>query len=337
MTSEQTRKRVGIVVLGAVVGLALPCRAELVYYLPFDNGSVATLANYGSAGGTATVVNVSGSTPSATNDVYVNLGGTRSENFPMAANFQQSGRIDLPDSTNRFRFSASGQKMTIAFWLKWRGPDKHGDSRQGLVSTMTGDQKSGWAFSVLADGKLHVSLAGPGNRNSTNTTIVVTSNVWTHVALTYAYAGDPGFYINGTNVGLSMPYYGAKFTNNVQTIFMGNLDSQYLPVNGQLDDVALFDTQLTAGKIRALSTAPGVVLGLNLGIMNQLFNLYDDAAGTTTVALGNKLQTWKYATGFTGHASGDTWTDSTGVVYIQLDAANTGVKYVPYGTVISLF
>jgi len=338
MTTERNRRRACVAVLCAASWLAWPCAAELVYYLPFDNGSTATLTNYGSVGGTATTGSSYGILPTASTNIYANLGGTHSEDFPMSANGQYCGRVVPPDGTNQFRLTTTGQHMTFSCWLNWRGPDGHPDLRQGIVSTLPGSQNSGWGFSVLSDGKLQISLGGgPGNRNSTNTTIVVSTNVWTHVALAYSAGGDPGFYINGTNVGLNQPYYGAKAVTNSIAIHIGNVDETYLPVNGKLDDIGMFDTKLTAGKIRALYTAPGVVAGLNLGIMNQLFNLFDAATGMTTITLGGKQQIWKYATGFTGHAAGDTWTSDAGAVFIQLDAANTGVKYVPSGTAICLF
>jgi len=339
MTTERIHRRVCVAVLGAACGLALPCAAELVYYLPFDNGSTATLTNYGSVGGTGTAVTVSGATPAPSTDMYTNLWGSHSEYFPMTANGQQGGRIDLPNSTNQLRLTTSGDEMTIVLWLKWKGPDSRSDmATQGIVSTLPGSLNTGWAFTIYSSGALGVNIAGGGR----NTTVAITSNEWTHIAMTWKSQNPWGdtlkFYINGQIAADNLGGFGpASAIANTETIRLGNLPGTWFPVNGTMDDVGLYDKRLTSGKIRALYTAPGVVKGLNLGIMNQLFTLYDAATGTTTITLGGKQKTWRYATGLTGHAAGDTWTDGTGAVYIQLDAANTGVKYVPSGTAMCLY
>ena len=271
-------------------------------------------------------------TPAASTNVIANLGGAYSENFPMAGGNQSGGRLDLPDSTNRFRMADAGQYMTVVGWLKWNGPDAHTDLRQGIVSTLPGSMNSGWSFSVLSDGKLQIAI-NSGGRNSTSTNLVVSTNAWTHFALTYSYGGDPSFYINGDNAGLNMSYYGAKAVTNYNPIEIGNVDGTYLPINGKLDDVALFDTILSAGKVRALVTAPGVVSGFNVGVMNQLFSLYDAAGGSTTITNGIKRQTWSYATNLTSHVAGDSWTNTTGGIFIQF-GSNTGVKHLPRGTMM---
>ena len=136
-------------------------------------------------------------TPAASTNVIANLGGAYSENFPMAANFQQGGRIDLPNSINLFRLTNSVQSLSIAGWLKWNGQDAHPTISQGIVSTMPGGQNNGWCFAVRSDGTLGFVLGGTaGTRYSTNAIVVPTNPpAWTHVAMVYAAASDPTFYI----------------------------------------------------------------------------------------------------------------------------------------------
>jgi hypothetical protein len=321
----------GILAGSFSIWLATPCDAALVYYIPFDDGTSATLANYGITGGVATATGTYDAAPAASTDIYTNLGGARSENFPYSAN--HGGRLDLPSGSTPFRMTNTSERMTVSAWLKLNARNASGG--QTIVSTMPGAQNTGWEFYVNNNGTLAISLGGVGVRFSTSATIVPT-NVWTHVAMTYATKGNPTFYINGVNVGLNQSYYSASAIASTVNIELGTIDGTYYPIMGKMDDVAVFDTNLSDGKICAMVTAPSVIPGFNVGIMNQLFNLYDTASGTTTITNGTKRQTWSYATGLTGHTAGDTWMDSTGNTFIQFDSSNNGVKNMIIGTLVKI-
>lgn len=352
-TTRKPRKNNRIVLASGLTSLALclalsPARAAMLYYLPFDDGTTSNFVNYGSIGGTASAVAVNPlGAPVHSQRYYTNLyvnipsglpGTARSMTFPSSGNI--GSRIDLPSSSTQFRLTTAGQQMTIAGWLKWDGPDTDGNSRQGIVSTEPSSQNTGWRFAILNTGRLAFDLGGVGDRNSTSATVVPIApndafSGWTHVAVAYTRGGDPSLYINGTNVGLSASYYGAVAVTNSQTIRLGNVDGTYLPVNGRMDDVALWDANLSAGKIRSLVTVPALLSGYNAGAMNKLFALFDAANPASTVGI-DKL-TWRYSASLpAGHSAGDAWTGGERY-YIQLNASGGGVFHKPSGTLISVY
>ena len=305
------------------VGLTAVPRPVMVYYFPFESGGSPSLANAGSIGGNATAVTVNSSTPAFSTDVPTSIGGSHSQIILMSPPGNQTGgRLDLPSGNSTFRLSTSGEQIAFSAWLKWSGVDGSADIRQGIVSNMNGALNQGWAFSVNSDGKLSLSLGGaPGRRDSASAT-VVTSGVWTNVAMTYTVGGNPKLFIDGTNVGISSSFGGGIATASTQTLRLGNVDGSFLPVNGILDDVAVWDLMLSDGKMRAIYTTPTLLsgLGYTAGIMDQLFNIFDSGNGRLTV--GSLIWSYK-ASGFStsGRAVGDTWQVGSGYD-IWLSGAN---------------
>ncbi len=296
---------------------------EMPYCLPFDNGGVATLANYGTVGGSGTAVTVSGSTPAASTVVYGGLGGSHSENFPMASGGISGGRVELPSSTDKLRLNNSGDEMTVSLWLKWNGPDSSSSSYQGIVSTLPASQNSGWSFMINSGGNLGFNMGGIGSRITSST---VGQNTWTHCAMTWK-SGNPSndslkIYINGQIAGTSS-IGPVCLLSNTQPIRLGNFDGTYLPVNGALDDVGLWNYRLNDGMIRALVTVPAFMSGYDADIMNQLFALFNAADGSQSLDI-NGLR-WHYSSSLpSGHSAGDVWGDGA-FNFIQLGTGSTGV------------
>ena len=89
---------------------------------------------------------------------------------------------------------------------------------------------------------------------------------------------------------------------------------------GLLDDVAVWDEQLSQGRARSIYTVP-THLGLdyNLDEMMVLFDVFDTGA---PAAIGPLR--WSRQTGLTGHSTGDAW-ESANMYYVQLDGAGAGV------------
>jgi hypothetical protein len=294
----------------------------MVYYFPFESGGSPSLANAGSIGGNATAVTVNSSTPAFSTDVPTSIGGSHSQIILMSPPSNQTGgRLELPSGNSTFRLSTSGEQITVSVRLKWSGVDGSADIRQGIVSNMNGALSQGWAFSVNSDGKLSLSLGGAGRRDSSSAT-VVTPGEWTNVKMKYTVGGNPTFFIDGTNVGLIGSFGGGIATASTQTLRLGNVDGSFLPVNGILDDVAVWDLMLSDGKMRAIYTTPTLLsgLGYTAGIMDQLFNIFDSGNGRLTV--GSLIWSYK-ASGFStsGRAVGDTWQVGSGYD-IWLSGAN---------------
>jgi len=322
--------------LGATAIFAPQSQAAMVYYVPFDDGSSATLANNGTLGGTATLINRSTfpTLPVASTTVAPNIGSAYSENFPLSSSNQVGPAVELPGSSTPLRMTGATDQMTISTWIQRTDVNGGAEAwrRFGIVSTLPGPLNTGWSFTLSPTGQLHFDFGNVnGNAQGSVGTIPIDTN-WYHIAVTVDNAASrkAEYYINGVlQTVTGTAWTAALATTNTKNIVLGtgtsSLDETVggfgSPVNSMLDDVAIWDTVLTLGKIRSIDTTPTLLSGYNTGDMNQLFTLFDSANPVTSLALNGK--TWYYTSGLTGHADGDAW-NSGGFDYIQL-ASGTGV------------
>lgn len=297
--------------------------ADLIHYQPFDDGATATLANYGTAGGTSTTTTYSGSTPSSTTSAAAGL-GPYAETFPQAGSTSRGGAVVVSNSSSTFTLDQAGSAMTISLWLKWDGNGNLASGRQGLVAKMNSSQNQGWALSVMTTGLLRFDFTGASNGNRGSTT-AVTTGAWTHVAVVFASgsANSLKFYINGVDAGISNGLTGIVIANSSENIRIGSFLNDYSSANGTMDDVAMWNSSLTTGKVAAIAHAPTVLSGYGADDMQSLFTVYDDATGATQKNIGDR--TWQRATGLTGHAAGDVWSQD-GSYFMQLDSSGAGVS-----------
>ena len=337
-------------VLAAVFTLsasALP--ASMVYYLPFESGSSASLANGGTAGGTGTAVTgVSGATAPSGSQTQVapDLDSTWSERFPVSGPTEtnnRGGAVVLPNSTTEFRLSSSTTPnlMTLSTWVYWDG-NAGGTitSPAGIAGSMNSTNTAGWSFRIESDGKLKfqwVQTAGAG-RNRTSLDSVITAGQWIHTAVVFdsTLNAPVAIYVNGlaiaTNGSSGDPSMGIMKAD-ANTIALGvsyNTDGAgRQSLNGYMDDFAMWNTALSSAKVKSLNTAPLLLDGYNAGVMNSLFTAFD-AQGSQSV--DGRL--WTYTTGFSvaGYSLGDTWLGSDGQYYMWLggtSASALGLAAVP--------
>ncbi len=302
---------VSAMVLGVAAGSA---HAAMLYYMPFDDGTSATLDNYGSVGGTATSTGSSATTTSKL--------GSHSQDFPGTTN--NSHWVDLPFSTDILRMTDTADRITIALWVQRDGDSIKGPEG-GLVSSMGSARNSGWAFESRSDTTLRFEAQGGlAVQSSATTNPALSPSTWQHVAVTWAPGSGWGvkFYVNGTAFQGSWTGTGPA-VNNGNAIRLGNSDL-YNPLDGRLDDVAIWDTYLTQGKIRSLSTAADY-LGYDAGDMNTLFTVFD-TQNTSGVKV-NGLR-WFYTDTLTGHSDGDTWGDVSYFNFVQF-GTGVGVYSIP--------
>ncbi|MCX6879638.1 MAG: hypothetical protein NTW21_38405, partial [Verrucomicrobia bacterium] len=95
----------------------------------------------------------------------------------------------------------------------------------------------------------------------------------------------------------------------------------YQPYTGLMDDVAVWNTALTAGKVRSLSTITAVLGDYSASKMDKLFQVYDGTLGS----YNDGTRTWQKVTGLTEHSAGEAWTDGS-TCHVQFDAAGAGVS-----------
>lgn len=307
-------------------------QASLVYYLPFDNGTSASLDNSGTAGGTATGVGSSYGivgAPTASSSI-VKLGSYAELYTTNASNTVYGGATLLPDSTTNFRLNNNASQMTISTWVYWNGVAGT-NTRYGIANLFPSNNGSGWSFYIDNTGKLSyafVTDAG-ASRSRTTTNTVITAGGWINVTLvvdtSYTNNSSVLIYVNGVLQTLTGSALTTAVTlNNTGDIAVGVMNHTSgaggsFALNGYLDDYAMWDTTLSAAKIKAINTAPAQLSGYGAGTMNTLFNTYD-AQGSSIIG----TLTWSYGGGFdvSGRTLGDTWQGSDGKYYLWLEGSS---------------
>jgi hypothetical protein len=230
--------------------LALSVQADMLYQLTFTGKSgEPVLENSGTAGGTAKLLEFAGKGVDFVKDAPVP--GRNACDFVLQKSRQQAAKLELPGSENLLRCSQTGDKITVATWVKWRGFDRS----SGIAATCPDGQKSGWAFVIMPDGKLRfAAMGGFGHRSSK---VVVPKDQWTHIAFSWDVGNANGlkFYINGKDAGISLSYVGkAPVPTNANAIRIGvQTPKFYLPLNGQLHDLRLYDELVSPESIAAIA------------------------------------------------------------------------------------
>jgi hypothetical protein len=208
--------------------------------------------------------------------------------------------------------------QTISAWVN-RGTDAD--------TSGTGRQILGWGQGApatvvythfrLFKGNLQYFNAGAVGGSATSANVVPASS-WNHV-VAVKNGANVQLYINGTPDGSA-----ANLTGTMPAGVPANIG--YLPGIGQnflggIDDVAVWNTALTDGKVRSLSTITAVLGDYSASKMDKLFQVFDG----TLDSFVDSAYTWQQATGLTGHNAGDAWTAGTSY-YVQLDASGGGVS-----------
>lgn len=322
-------------ILAAMFAVAgQPLDAALVYYVPFDDGTNASLTNYGSLGGTATISGTPAPTASSAS-VAPNLDSAFSEEWATPTS-SATGSVLLPGGTSEFRMTTSGDQMSISTWIYWDG-SYNGSSLSGITNALSSGNNVGWSLYITPNGTLRFLY------NTTSSSFLsrssgagaISTGTWLNVALTLdlSTTSPLTMYVNGTAVHTSS-LGNVTLNTTTQEIGLGSVDGGR-SLNGNMDDFAMWDTVLTAGKIRSINTAPTLLDGYNAGIMNSLFAAFD-AEGSQAVG----SLTWTYTTGFdvTGRALGDTWMDG-GEYYMWLagpSGSAMGLSAVPEPATIGM-
>lgn len=243
--------RMNFLVMVVCVVMASSLKAELYYQFTFtgkDGGG--SLRNTGTAGGKATVVEFAGKGIEFVKDSPVK--GKNACDFVLHKGRQRSAKMKLPNSEKVLRCSKVGDKITITAWVKWRGFNRE----SGIVSTCTNNQKTGWGFRIMPDGKLNfVACGGFGHRSSKEK---IDKNKWTHIAVSWEVGNERGlkFYINGKDAGINLRFIGNKGvpTNNNAIRVGVQTPKFYLPLNGALYDLRIYNEVLPLEEIAKIAT-----------------------------------------------------------------------------------
>jgi hypothetical protein len=303
---------------------ALPARASLIYYLPFDDGTNANLTNYGSVSNDVDAT-TSGTAPTAVTNVAPNLGSTHAERTSASNTV-----ITLPGSTTQARLTGSDQAMTISSWV-------YRDTTTNTFSEIVGTYSAGvggWKVTILNAGAVRLEYIDSNGAAQTRTTVnSVSLQTWTHLSLVF---NNTGAAIDAVKIYVN----GVSLINSSSVSLMDPTDTPITlrsASNAQIvmDDFAMWDSALSAGQLRALYTAPTAIptAGLNIGQLNPIFDAHT-AASPSAVNAGGIA--WTYATGFdvTAKALGDTWQSGANYyMWLGGDALNPtgmlGISMIP--------
>ncbi|MGZ4414023.1 MAG: LamG-like jellyroll fold domain-containing protein, partial [Gaiellaceae bacterium] len=240
----------------ASVSTPVPSGPAPVAAYAFDEGSGTTVSDLSGNGNNGTLANTSW----ATTGKY---GGALSFNGT-------SSRVTIPDSASLHLSGA----MTLEAWVKpttvssaWRDVIEKGNDDYYLMGTSDHSGVPG----------------GGGTIGVTYGTTTLTSNTWTHLAVTYDKT-TISLYVNGTQVSTLADTANLATSTDALTIGSDPFYGQYF--SGLIDDLRIYNSALTQAQIQTDITTP--------------VGSYPSAPGTlaTTVTGSNEVDlTWGAATG----------------------------------------
>ncbi|MBC2602692.1 LamG-like jellyroll fold domain-containing protein [Puniceicoccus vermicola] len=297
--------------LAAACLVGATVEAEMLYYLPFDDGTSFSLANSGSQGGVASVS--SGSPSGSTSQLPSSLGGGASLYLGNSVT-----SISLPNSTDVLRQDTAGAQMTLSTWF-------YVDSATpAWIDFLSVNGQSGWQYSMSGGTganarKLRITANGVQRYSSNQFAL----GEWVQLVATWDTSVGYDAFIDGTYSDFNQDNAfsaGGPYTDSI--LLKGGQAPIYF------DDLAIWNGILTDGQARSLSQAPEQLTGYNAGIMNSLFEEWETGAAGGSTVIVDDLE-WDYASGFdtTGKSAGDVWQEG-GNYYIWLDGEGAEVSGV---------
>jgi len=161
------------------------------------------------------------------------------------------GTNDYIDTNNKFDFIQQTCNFSITFWLKFIDHTSTA-ANQFLVMSTAGGTDVGFMFwydNRSSAKQLRFKLNTLGSSIDINNGI--TDNNWHHIALTCANGGDQKIYRDGSLIGsASTPSTSTSTATHNLLLGAALLNSSVNnPMNGYLDEVAIFNRELTSAEI----------------------------------------------------------------------------------------
>lgn len=156
--------------------------------------------------------------------------------------------------------TGDGDGFTVAYWAK---SPTMGTSLQRVISVdmSSGFSSSGWGTGVNSGSSLRATTYGKKDYNSPSTALL-TSNNWHHLA--YVFKGNPisqiAMYVDGQLV--SQESSSATGVNNTSGRFIiGGLALSSSPqfFNGQVDDLRIYDHEMSTLEVEELYSPPAAL------------------------------------------------------------------------------
>ncbi|GAA3568774.1 LamG-like jellyroll fold domain-containing protein [Snuella lapsa] len=201
-------------------------------------------------------------TDASTNEYTLTTQGLFSPNYVNDKDGNANSAIDFPGASGDFLLSdyngiSASAARTVAVWARTTSIST--SQRHSIVSW--GTNTSELMFNVMIlDGAIRVE---GGNSNIMSETGLLNDGDWHHIAVTFA--GSPTatmlneckLYIDGTEVPIATNFNGTRLINtavdNPVRIGQAIYSTTHFFGNGALDDLRIYDSELTAGEVLTVS------------------------------------------------------------------------------------
>jgi hypothetical protein len=233
--------------------------------------------------------------------------------------------VNVPDVPNSSLNSTTG---TWDFWFK----STQTNAYVGLVGKSdSSGSVNGITMQIGPDGHARIEVKGPGPTLLLNGSTLVNDGQWHHMALTFQSGGTAIMYVDGQmqDSGTAPTF---SFGANDPLRFGTMTDGFWTPLNGQLDEVQIFNRVLSATEVQSIYNAgsAGLVKGVHVSDVAVI-----PIGGFTAIAYASVASSMQTVSVFTDPAGpealadysatinwGDNTTPSAGVISFN---AGTGV------------
>ncbi|MCP5526978.1 MAG: LamG domain-containing protein [Verrucomicrobiales bacterium] len=187
----------------------------------------------------------------------------------------------------------AGNELTIEYWFK-------GPKLQSAVRLQAGDRwvVSGWGPQTGQAPQQLINITGTDPLSLPITTVVpgVQDGAWHHVALTWKRNTPQGFrsYLDGRGgAGVDTP--DEPFPALDARVFLGSFDGTSEFLQGQLDEVRIWNRALTGAEIQDHFASPRQLLGRDPGLV-ACYSFNDAATDGTRNTVGGELALFRNLT-----------------------------------------
>ena len=216
----------------ALVGFQTSASAGLVWHSALDGDATAIVGPDGVAVGS----------PTAIADMNGNL----------------NGAVQFDGANDYFDLGIISSTLSAGSMSFWARTEVHGNDRGPVAMGISGGGASEYFITQdRGDGRWRtdVDAGSPGRRDAFDNDPPVPLGTWHHVAATFAAGGDLKIYINGT---LQDDVQGLLAGHDLENLGNWQVGAERVGgryYNGALDDVRLYDNELSADDVSALFDA----------------------------------------------------------------------------------
>lgn len=174
--------------------------------------------------------------------------------------------------------------VTISAWIN---PVDVGENSLGYV-TGKADATDAFGFLLVATSTIELFVSGGTSLVRAASDSSITLGSWQHVLLTWdgsTTAANAHIYVNGTETSYKTTTNGVTMNDNsTRTIHIGNRANADRTFNGQIDEVAIWDSVLTAQDIAILSQSRRRGAALTVSTQPKRYFVLDECGDGATCA-----------------------------------------------------